>query len=573
MKVSTLKFRGDRCFTKNWAGFEEYKSINIIIGRNNVGKSQLIELVRVSCDGLKTRRDDAWEYQASAVLGEEELRRVFLQNHEGGALRGNHWYSNGLQLVGVPITWEMRSGCQPHSVKILEGYVPPEGMTTPVLSEGRISVLSQLLSNVENSLQGRRFSHLAADRDVRRELASVDLELDANGQGATNIIRRHINSASLNFPSETIQTKLRKALNTVFGVDGSFNRIEVKQHDDGDGTWEVYLGEEHKGLVALSASGSGLKTVILVLLHLLVVPKLRGGSEGSFVYAFEELENNLHPALQRRLLKFIEEYALQYGVIVFLTTHSSVALDAFSGSENAQVLFVEHDGIVARTRAVTAHFDRLGIVADLGARPSDLMQANGVIWVEGPSDVIYLNRWIELFSGAKFREGRDYACAFYGGALLARAQFVGLEEAEREFANLLSINPNVIVVCDSDRLNESDALKPRVQKVKDQIDEVPGAVLWITKPKEIESYLSGDLFGRVQGTKALADPGQYELMFPKEVRDGTSYVERVLQLKSLDKIKLAACAAKIMTIEDMAPRFDWEVAMKGIVSTIERWNR
>ena len=33
-----------------------------------------------------------------------------------------------------------------------------------------------------------------------------------------------------------------------------------------------------------------------------------------------------------------------------------------------------------------------------------------LIWVEGPSDRIYINRWIELFSEGKLEEGRDHQC-------------------------------------------------------------------------------------------------------------------------------------------------------------------
>src|ERR1017187_7950097 len=59
------------------------------------------------------------------------------------------------------------------------------------------------------------------------------------------------------------------------------------------------------------------------------------------------------------------------------------------------------------------------VISELGAKPSDLLQANGIIWVEGPSDCIYLNRWLDLFTEGRLQEGRDYQCAFYGGSLLA----------------------------------------------------------------------------------------------------------------------------------------------------------
>ena len=162
-----------------------------------------------------------------------------------------------------------------------------------------------------------------------------------------------------------------------------------------------------------------MKTVLLVLLNLLVVPKIESKEKFDFIFAFEELENNLHPALLRRLFQYLEKYALDEQATIFLTTHSSTALDLFGVSENAQIIHVTHDGKTARTTTVSAHFDRLDIVSKLGAKPSDLLQANGIVWVEGPSDCVYLNRWIQLCSGGTLQEGRDYQCAFYGGSLLS----------------------------------------------------------------------------------------------------------------------------------------------------------
>jgi len=82
----------------------------------------------------------------------------------------------------------------------------------------------------------------------------------------------------------------------------------VQHHFDTD-TWEIYLGEEGKGLVPLSASGSGLKTVILTLLNLLVRPDFEKKDIANYIFSFEELENNLHPSLQRNLFSFLLDYA------------------------------------------------------------------------------------------------------------------------------------------------------------------------------------------------------------------------------------------------------------------------
>ena len=444
----------------------------------------------------------------------------------------------------------------------------------------RLSRIRHVLKDIIPQTNRQLFRRLLADRDIKTEPQDLDLTLEQDGNGASNIIRRFILTANEQFPREVIQRELLDALNFIFGNDGQFSEIQVQVHDDGRAGgsadhWEVYLGEDKKGLVPLSKSGSGLKTILLVLLNLLVVPKIEKRNKSEFVFAFEELENNLHPALLRRLFQYIEEYAINEKTHIFLTTHSSTALDFFGISRNAQIIHVLHDGESARTTTVSAHFDRLGVVSELGAKPSDLLQANGIVWVEGPSDRIYLNRWIDLYSKGRFQEGRDYQCAFYGGSLLARTQFKSpeeAEEAENNLVNLLWVNPNIIVLCDGDQTAKDSDIKNRVRRIQEEIKEIPNAHIWITDAKEIENYIPGSVIEKALDLSGLRDPEQYENFFPRKKACSGSYIESNLNRHYVDKIDLAKTSVPHMKNDIMADRFDWKEQMKEIVAHIESWN-
>lgn len=567
MDIRRISFRGASCFKTDWVGFDSNKPINVIIGRNNSGKSQLLELVQICCQGFTGELSRRWEFLCEGTADEAELRQVFPQAFSGGDMQGNHWSDNGAKYVDAPLQWQSdsQSGARSVEVSVDSGLVPSETHKTR---------LTQMLSRAVTPYHGSTFRHLLADRDIQSESPQMELNLLPNGSGATNIIRRHLTSSSEALPRDRIQVLLRSALNQIFGQDGQFTEIQVQHHDERNGdAWEIYLAEESKGLVSLSRSGSGLKTVILVLLHLLVVPKVSNSALSKTVFAFEELENNLHPSLLRRLLRFIEEFALEHDVRVFLTTHSSTTLDLFGASPHAQIIHVTHDGSIARSTTVTAHFDKLTVLGELGARPSDILQANGIVWVEGPSDAIYLKKWIDLVSGGRFREGRDFVCAFYGGSLLARTQFVEPDVAEDELVNLLALNPNVVVVCDGDRLKAGAHLKKRVTRIRKELSGIPGSEMWVTQPKEIEGYLSGSLIARSLALTALSrDVDEYERFFPSESKDGSSYVESVLRLGGVDKMELAIRAGAICTLDDLRGRFDWYAQISRIVSAIERWN-
>ena len=575
MIVDNVSFIGHRCFKKHWSGFDAIKPINVIIGRNNSGKTHLLDLAEALCK--KNLADCPWKSRFHGILDEQSLRRFFPENTSGGDLQGGYWSCHGKHFINARVMWEMDPQGQVSGIAFDEhfNFASPYGERS---TQARIETVKQILTNPQYKLSDFQFRRLYADRDVKAELQSNEMNLSPDGVGATNIIRRYILTSNLKYPREVIQRNLLKALNDIFAGDGCFTEIQVKHHDDPkvskqEGYWEVYLGEERKGLIPLSNSGSGLKTILLVLLNLLVIPEIASKKKSQYVYAFEELENNLHPALLRRLLIYLEKYALQEQATIFLTTHSSTALDLFGYSPNAHITLVEHDGETAHTKTVSGHLNKLSVISELGVKPSDLLQSNGIIWVEGPSDRIYVNRWIELFSDGKWKEGRDYQCAFYGGSLLAHAQVAPEELAVEDMVNLFKVNANIAVICDSDRTSRTGKgsnLRERTRRIKAELAKIPGALCWITDPKEIEHYLPGSVIAKVFGKDKLPDPQPYKPFFPYSKKQ--SYLESALKRKTIDKVELALKACPHMTKDLMASRFDLGEKMGKLIASIARWN-
>lgn len=578
MNVDSVHFKGYSCFKKDWAGFDEIKPINVIIGRNNSGKSHLLDFVKTLCDGKPFDRE--WEYRLGGVLDERSLKEVFSEHKNGGDLDGNHWYAHGHHLVNAIVTWEFIASDTnetfPDNVDSVCIYSQRDRRCTEQLSDAIISRVKIVIAVAMNQRNGTAlrlnrttFCRLFADRDITPELADIKPDLGSDGKLATNIIRQFLLTSNEKLPREIIEKDFRDALNLIFEGDGQFSEVRVLFHDIGKDDqpkdhWEIYISEKKKGLIPLSKSGSGLKTVILVLLNLLVVPKVENKEKSQFTFAFEELENNLHPALLRRLFQYLEDYAVNEKATIFLTTHSSIALDLFGVSEHAQIIHVSHDGESAHTTTVPAHSDLIKIISELGARPSDLLQANGLIWVEGPSDRIYLNRWIDLYTDGCLREGRDYQCVFYGGALLAQVQFASPEDEAAKLANLFQINHNLIVVCDGDRTAKADNLKPRVERIREEVKKIDDAHIWITDAKEIENYIPGSVLAKATGLSPLPDPKKYE--------SWSSYTEQNMDGKRIDKVDLAISSIPSMTMELMQGRFDWKKQMEQIVEQIDRWN-
>ena len=55
-------------------------------------------------------------------------------------------------------------------------------------------------------------------------------------------------------------------------------------------------------------------------------------------FVFEELENNLHPALQRRLFNYLKDWSIMNKVTVFFTTHSNIPINLFSSDKNSKIV-------------------------------------------------------------------------------------------------------------------------------------------------------------------------------------------------------------------------------------------
>jgi hypothetical protein len=554
----SLKVRNHKCFGEREQGFDRVLPINIIIGRNNSGKSALLDLLAfvAPChpNARPTELTRPTTVLFSRPLEQLEILNVFTKICPNAAMPAEYHEMEKAQLA-----WEMTQGEDDHRFRFVE-------LQPPTFEVGGRPFTEFIVQTRGNPLSGVTLKRLISDRDLLPEEDRAEIAVASNGNGATNCIQHFINKDSL--PRDLVERTLLDELNKIFQPDSSFSRIHVQQMKDAK--WEVFLDEINKGQVRLSHSGSGLKTVLLVLIFLYLLPHQEGTGKDEpmedYAFAFEELENNLHPALQRRLLCYLRDFTLSRGNHLFISTHSSVAVDLFSREEKAQIIHVTHDGRTAEAHAVITYRHKRSVLDDLDVRASDLLQSNGVVWVEGPSDRLYLNRWIELWTGGEIKEGIHYQCVSYGGKLLTHLSGKDPEAGSGNEFSVFRVNRNAIVLMDSDRGGENDDINDTKKRITSEIESNDG-LGWVTQGREVENYIPQQALKALYGADISAlGPEEQISEFLERTKPGEAKrFER-------DKVSFAARVCEHVTRDGMEETLDLGEKLTKVCERIYSWN-
>lgn len=185
----SVTVRNYKCFGDTDQGFESIKPINVIVGRNNSGKSSLLDLIWHAANqqpetAVGARQPGKMPFftlsrSLSAEGDKEVLKRVFPDSTSGGAIKAASHWEYGKKLLGARFVLELAHQKKYKPLKI----VLSDGQDLSADLVPLTKIYEQLANSATAPLAGYRFHRLQADRNVRAE---TDDGSTSEIQGDTN---------------------------------------------------------------------------------------------------------------------------------------------------------------------------------------------------------------------------------------------------------------------------------------------------------------------------------------------------------------------------------------------------
>ena len=449
----------------------ELGDVNVFIGSNGAGKSTVLELVEIMGNPRRL-----------ATIAREN------QNRHRATMLQMKFQNNSL------ISTKIRPYKNEHLASASN-----IGPSTDLVN---IQALELFVQHAPGTIQNfeRNISKIELDADSAAEIAAATSKakvhiccFDPLAHPQADALVAELNVARTHLGGVLSQAEMMDPFPDVEALDEGVLELEreVLNHKQtqpfmllDDRRIGVYLSDdsEQYNHVQVAALPAGWRQLAGILSW------LRGCRKGA-ICLIEEPETHLHPRLQRYLAQSMGAIAKDRELQLLIATHSPVFQQPASWPSGAKVF-------QARAGKLSKMDTAWRVLDDLGIKGADVSQSNGVIWIEGPSDRLYIKHWLSLYCSSigvpTPVENRDYSFCTYGGANLSH-----FSVAEQEaFIDMVCINRNMIIVIDRDNdfiPGTADCIKKSstkcriIEELKSR--DLPKSHIWITDGYTIESYL------------------------------------------------------------------------------------
>lgn len=310
--------------------------------------------------------------------------------------------------------------------------------------------------------------------------------------------------------------------------------------------------------IPINKRGSGVRRLILLNFFRAEAEKAVVGSQRKVIYAIEEPETSQHPNYQMMLMKALLDLANQENRQILVTTHVP-ALAGLIPIEGVRYVTKNDDGVpiikMPSEDVLKEAAESLGVLPETG-----MERAKGVVLVEGKSDVTFLRHATKCLKEA----GHIHASLDEAG--IVPLQTGGSGNVKHWVTHKLADDLGLpwCVFLDSDIGGSPEQVKS-IQKRKAEV-EAQGRAFYSTRKREVENYLCPELIKAKSGQEVTYTDtcdakkiiGNAVGMKPDEVIDRfwpLMTAEKIIERSKYDdageeKYELVQLSQKIITLLD-----------------------
>lgn len=340
-------------------------NINIICGKNNSGKTTILEaLCNSNCYGIGKKLDspnwlvELFNPQANRYSGPDpRVSTEWFRKYLDGLRQENTiWFSDDIDGIIMNIRDSQKND---HHLKSFSRELFDFKLILGNYFSKSIEFFKPLLIPPKRQLEFQ-------------SLINLNQEVNSAGTGIINKL--------FFLKNQDLDSDDYKAYKTIYDVFSDITGSKFNVVPDKNNQIKLVYKTEGDWIPA-SDSGSGLSDILIIVSILNVL--------AHNVFLIEEPENHLHAEYQKRLLKYLKSLKSKQ---FFITTHSSVFLDTnmvdkiYYCSNNGEILLSDQTS-------------KSEIINSLGYSATENLVADLIVLLEGPTDIPVIQEmlnWVDV---------------------------------------------------------------------------------------------------------------------------------------------------------------------------------